>query len=124
MPLAKEFTVVGIKGPPPYPANKLVTTPDTMKEVDWGPFEADERKHGDWQIADAAISQLAQAPANRPFYIAAGFRYPHLPCFAPPAWFNRFPVDITLPPVMPEGRSDAPAFAWYLHWRLPEPRLS
>ncbi len=34
MPLAKEFTVVGIKGPPPYPANKLVTTPDTMKAVD------------------------------------------------------------------------------------------
>lgn len=124
MPLAREFSVIGTKGPPPYPPSKLVTTPDTMKAVDWGPFEADEHKHGDWQIADAAITQLAQAPADRPFLIAAGFRYPHLPCFAPPAWFARFPVDITLPPVKSDDRSDVPAFAWYLHWRLPEPRLN
>jgi arylsulfatase A-like enzyme len=123
MPLAEEFAVVGAGGPAPYPASKLVTTPDPMRAVDWGPFEADESRHGDRQIADAAIAHLAQAPSDRPFLIAAGFRYPHLPCFAPPSWFDRLPVDVTLPPVRSDDRSDVPAIAWFLHWDLPEPRL-
>ena len=29
-----------------------------------------------------------------------------------------------LPPVKPDDRADVPEFAWYLHWKLPEPRLS
>ena len=119
MPLAAEFSVVGTKGQVPYPEHKLVTTPNAMKAVDWGPFEADERKHADWQIAEAAIAQLRDRPRDRPFFIATGFRYPHLPCFAPPAWFDRFPAVVTLPEVPPNDRDDVPSFAWYLHWRLP-----
>ena len=122
--LTEEFQAVGTRGAPPYPTKKFVSTPDAMKAVDWGAFEADEKKHGDWQIAEAAIGQLQAAPADRPFLIAAGFRYPHLPCFAPPAWFARFPVDITLPSMRLDDRQDVPAFAWYLHWSLPEPRLT
>jgi arylsulfatase A-like enzyme len=122
--LAKEFTVVGTKAGPPYPAKKLTPPYNGMKAMDWGPVEADDTKHGDWQIAQAGITMLRDAPAQRPFFIAVGFRYPHVPCFAPPAWFERFPVDITLPPVRADDRKDVPDFAWYLHWKLPEPRLS
>src|SRR5205823_9016124 len=29
-----------------------------------------------------------------------------------------------LPPVRADDRADVPEFAWYLHWKVPEPRLS
>ena len=29
-----------------------------------------------------------------------------------------------MPPVAEDDRDDIPGFAWYLHWKLPEPRLS
>jgi arylsulfatase A-like enzyme len=29
-----------------------------------------------------------------------------------------------MPPVKPDDRDDVPEFSWYLHWKLPEPRLS
>lgn len=119
-----EFAVVGTKAGPPYPAKKLTPPYDGLKAMDWGPVEADETKHGDWQIAQAGIAMIHDAPIDRPFFVAVGFRYPHVPCFAPPVWFERFPVEITLPLVREDDRTDVPDFAWYLHWKLPEPRLA
>jgi arylsulfatase A-like enzyme len=55
-----------------------------------------------------------------------GFRLPHVPCFASQKWFDLFPPEneIILPPVKEHDRDDVPEFSWYLHWKLPEPRLS
>jgi arylsulfatase A-like enzyme len=92
--------------------------------MDWGPFPETESKAADHLIADAAIKALADAPKEKPFFIAAGFRLPHVPCFAPKAWFDLFPEDkVQLPPVLETDRDDTPRFSWYLHWKLPEPRL-
>jgi hypothetical protein len=30
---------------------------------------------------------------------------------------------VQLPPMLPGDRDDTPRFSWYLHWKLPEPRL-
>ena len=80
----------------------------------------------DWKIADAAIAQMKMLPPERPFFLAVGFRLSHVPCFASQQWFDRFPPEdqIILPPVKEGDRDDVPDFAWYLHWKLPEPRLS
>jgi arylsulfatase A-like enzyme len=52
-------------------------------------------------------------------------RLPHVPLYAPQKWFDLYPDDkLTMPPVKDDDRADAPEFAWYLHWKLPEPRLS
>jgi arylsulfatase A-like enzyme len=65
------------------------------------------------------------APADKPFFLAVGFRLPHVPCFASQKWFDLYPADsLVLPEVKEHERADVPEFAWYLHWRLPEPRLS
>jgi arylsulfatase A-like enzyme len=57
--------------------------------------------------------------------VACGFRLPHVPCFASQKWFDLFPEDqVTLPPVKADEREGVPFFAWYLHWKVPEPRLS
>jgi arylsulfatase A-like enzyme len=48
-----------------------------------------------------------------------------VPCFASQKWFDLYPDNgLVMPAVLADDRSDVPAFAWYLHWKLPEPRLS
>ena len=43
------------------------------------------------EIADAAIAQLQALPRDQPFFLAAGFRLPHVPCFASQKWFDLYP---------------------------------
>jgi len=121
-----EFEVWGPAPGMPLPKQKLVQTPSTMRVMDWGVFPEDDREQADWRIADAAIAQMKSLPAGKPFFVAVGFRLPHVPCFASQQWFDLFPpVDqIILPPVKDNDRENVPEFSWYLHWRLPEPRLS
>ena len=121
-----EFNVWGIAPGIPLPPKKFVNTPSTMRAVDWGVFPTDDREQADWKIADAAIAQLRAAPTNQPLFLAVGFRLPHVPCFASQAWFDRLPPEreIVLPPFKADDRVDVPDFAWFLHWKLPEPRTS
>jgi arylsulfatase A-like enzyme len=109
----------------PRPAAKFVHPPGDHPAMDWGPFPEDDRQQADWKIADMAIELLAKAPANRPFFGAVGFRLPHVPCYASQRWFDLYPSEtLQLPAVLDDDRADVPDFAWYLHWDLPEPRLS
>jgi enterochelin esterase-like enzyme len=64
-------------------------------------------------------------PRDKPFFMAVGFSMPHVPIYAPPKWFERLPLDkVRLPPIQHGDRKDTPPFSWYLHWVLPEQRLS
>ncbi len=121
-----EFNVWGPAPGMPLPREKFVHTPDDIRAMDWGVFPADDREQADWKIASAAIAQLHARPTNQPFFLAVGFRLPHVPCFASQKWFEQFPPEdqIHLPPVKANDRADVPEFAWNLHWKLPEPRLS
>ena len=123
---SNEFKVWGPAPGMPLPPRKLVQTPAKMRVMDWGVFPEDDHEQADWRIADAAIAQLKSCPAGRPFFVAVGFRLPHVPCFASKKWFDLFPPEdqIVLPPVKEGERAGLPEFSWYLHWKLPEPRLS
>lgn len=93
--------------------------------MDWGPFPAKDEDAADYKIAEAACVALKSAPRDKPFFIAAGFRLPHVPCFAPQKWFDLYPsAEVVMPPVKEDDRDDTPRFSWYLHWSLPEPRLA
>jgi choline-sulfatase len=121
----KEFQAWGTMVGMHLPSHKFVHTPDDMPLMDWGVFPARDEDQADWQIADAAIARLKSLPPGRPFFVAAGFRLPHVPCYASQKWFDLFPeATLTLPKVKDDDRDDIPPFAWYLHWKLPEPRLS
>ncbi len=121
----KEFHAWGSTAGMPFPPRKLVPTPAGMKAMDWGVFPERDEDQADWKIAESAIAQLKALPADKPFFVAAGFRLPHVPCFASQKWFDLHPEkDVVLPPVKEDDRADVPEFAWYLHWKLPEPRLS
>ncbi|MFW5760995.1 MAG: sulfatase-like hydrolase/transferase [Cyclobacteriaceae bacterium] len=93
--------------------------------VDWGVFPAEDNEQDDWKVADWAIEQLKNPPKNKPFFLSVGFRHPHVPLYATQQWFDLYPEDeILLPVVRGDDRDDIPAFAWKLHWDLPEPRLA
>lgn len=108
------------------PQKKLVgqTPMGNNPLMDWGVFPHEDSQKGDYQVASWAIEQIETAPADQPFFIAAGFFLPHVPCYATERWFDLYPNDISvLPEVLENDRDDTPRFSWYLHWHLPEPRL-
>jgi choline-sulfatase len=110
------------------PPEKLVPpTPMTRHAaMDWGvwPPNNDDTIKADYALASWAVEQITAAPRDKPFFIAAGFFLPHVPCYATQKWFDLYPDDDSVLPVILENdRDDTPRFSWYLHWSLPEPRL-
>lgn len=94
------------------------------RAMDWGPFPDRDEDTVDYKIADAAVGALKDTPPDKPFFIAAGFRLPHVPCYAPQKWLDLYPdATLQMPPALENDRDDTPRFSWYLHWKLPEPRL-
>lgn len=120
----RELTEVGQIGPRKgRPVKPFTSTPGGHPAVDWGPFPERDEDHPDFGVADWAIEKL-QSPPKSPFLLCVGFSLPHVPCYAPPKWFDLYPPGSgLLPEVREDDRSDVPFFAWYLHWKLPEPRL-
>lgn len=128
IPVAQRKDEFAYWGPAPAqarPARKFVETPDPNPLVDWGVYPETDRDQADWQVASLAIGELTNRPPDRPLFLAVGFRLPHVPCYVSQPWFDLYPEDrLRLPPVRKDDRSDVPPFAWHLHWKLPEPRLS
>jgi len=62
----------------------------------------------DGQIAAWAAAQLAK-PRDKPFFLAVGFRKPHLPWIVPKKYYDMFPLDtIALPPHVPDATAGLP----------------
>jgi arylsulfatase A-like enzyme len=125
----KEFDVTApFGGVGSRPPQKLVP-PTPMGDhalMDWGvwPPDNDDTQKGDYKVATWVAQTIREAPADQPFFIAAGFFLPHVPCYATQKWFDLYPDDDSvLPEVLDSDRDDTPRFSWYLHWKLPEPRL-
>lgn len=108
----------------PYPPKKLVNTPSENRLVDWGVFPHKDEDKGDWKTASWSVDKLDTMPKDQPFFLACGFFLPHVPCYATQKWFDLHPENETaLPIIKRDDRNDTPRFSWYLHWKLPEPRL-
>ena len=123
-PKDKEFHEIGpgisVGARPP---KKLVKTPAPHPLVDWGTFPHRDEDKGDWKVAEWAIDKLNEKP-KEPFFLSVGFFLPHVPCYATQKWFDLYPEDTLMLPAIKRGdRNDTPRFSWYLHWKLPEPRL-
>lgn len=119
-----EFTTWGFEGGfLPRPEEPIVKSTGHPL-VDWGVFPDEDSEQDDWKVAEWAIEQLRD-PGKDPFFLSVGFRHPHLPLYATQKWFDLYPEDENLLPVVrADDRGDTPAFSWYLHWQLPEPRLA
>lgn len=111
----------------PFPPKKLVNTPQPHRLVDWGTFPHKDEDKGDYIVADWAVKRLktyAKSPQEKPLFLATGFFLPHVPCYATQKWMDLHPLDrLQLPATQANDRADTPRFSWYIHWKLPEPRL-
>ncbi len=125
---ASEFDQIGAAGGVGVrPPQKLIgaTPGGNHPLMDWGTFPHRDEEKGDWKVADWAIEQLQAAPKDQPLFLSVGFFLPHVPCYVTQPWYDLYPDDDrVLPPIRPQERSTTPRFSWYLHWNLPEPRLS
>lgn len=123
-PRDEEFDVVGPSANiGARPSAPLVKTPSGHPLVDWGTFPHRDEEKGDWKLASWASDEL-QKPRKAPFFLSVGFFLPHVPCYVTQDWYDLFPVEsLKLPSVLDRDRDDTPRFSWYLHWKLPEPRL-
>ena len=120
-----------INGKDPRPKKKLIppTPMGNHPLMDWGTFPHRDEDKPDYQFASWAVEQIQNAripnaARDQPFFLAVGFHLPHVPCYATQPWFDLFPNDDRLLPIIKaDDRDDTPRFSWYLHWNLPEPRL-
>lgn len=124
---AIEFDVWGSAGGVGVKPQKKLIPPTPMGNnplMDWGVFPHRDEDKGDYQVASWTIEQLQNASRDKPFFLAAGFFLPHVPCLVTQKWYDLFPDDDSVLPVVREDdRDDTPRFSWYPHWYLPEPRL-
>ncbi|QTN33451.1 sulfatase [Akkermansiaceae bacterium] len=122
---AATFGPAGNMGP--LRKKKLVNTPSSHPALDWGPLDITDEEMPDWEVAQAAIRQIKQA-RTAPLFLSIGFSRPHVPLNVPQKWFDLYqPEDYAVPGTLPafreNDRDDCPHAAWYLTWKLPEPRL-
>lgn len=91
--------------PPVVPANGL----DLRGHFDWGAAASPEDAvQSDARVADQVIAWLRE-PSRGPRFIACGFFRPHLPWYVPRAWFDAYPLDqVVLPVVRPDDLADVP----------------
>ncbi len=75
---------------------------------DWSPTAAPDSEMGDYKTATWTVQQLTRKH-DKPFFVACGIYRPHLPWYAPQAYFDMFPLDsIQLPKTTENDLSDVP----------------
>lgn len=124
-----EFDVWGYHGGwGTHPDKKIINMQDGHPLMDWGVYPERDDQQEDYIVATWAVdklSELAKQGSEQPFMLSCGFRRPHVPCYASQQWFDLYPEEsLLMPPILHGDRDDTPMFSWYLHWKLPEPRLS
>ena len=81
--------------------------------LEWAPVTLSDDGLGDGYAADRAVEGLQRAgKGDRPFFLAVGFRRPHLPWEAPKKYFDLYrPDDMLLPDEPSDDTLDIPPVA-------------
>ena len=76
----------------------------------WGPIDVNDEEMSDVKVTKWAISEI-QKEHEKPFFLAFGFTKPHLPWYVPRKYFQKFPLDeIIFPIVSEDDLNDLPPF--------------
>ena len=75
--------------------------PGRKRFFDWGEHDTD--KQTDEHTVEYVNEVMALHPREKPLFLAAGIYRPHLPFFAPPRTFERYPLNTLRMPPMPEN---------------------
>lgn len=78
---------------------------------DWGPLDLADEEMEDYRYVRYS-SEILSKTHDQPFFLACGFKKPHLPWFVPRKYFDKFKVqDVKLPPYLADDLNDVPASA-------------
>ena len=91
---------------------RLIKLP-RFEPLEWAPVALPDRGLGDGYVAERTQALLERAAKDdRPFFIAVGFRRPHLPWEAPKKFFDLYqPESIAIPEEPPDDVADIPPVA-------------
>lgn len=94
----------------PLPKKKISPFPGHQL-WDWGAFPNVDEKMPDYKLTQWVIKELKKNH-NKPFFLAAGFYRPHVPCTVPQKWFDMFPIEsIQLPKLKSNDIDDLSKYA-------------
>ncbi len=97
--------------------------PYSGTQTDWGAYPERDEDMPDHQIADWAIEQL-KTTHDKPFFLAVGFRRPHVPWYVPRRWLDRHPIErIELPAINDDDFDDIPETGRRVHEMPKYPQL-
>jgi len=89
------------------PNDRQQVQPGKFSSFDWGPVSVSDSEMGDGKVTDWAISKLAERPVDsahqQPMFLAIGYYRPHIPLYAPQAYFDLYPVASTIVPEVLDG---------------------
>jgi choline-sulfatase len=75
---------------------------------DWGALDIPDSEMDDYKMAQFAVDQLSQSHDSS-FFLACGIYLPHVPWYAPRAYFDKFPLEkIVMPVIKPDDLADLP----------------
>ena len=98
---------------PPDPEPKRPVTPMpsvSWRNFDWAPLDVPEENMPDYKVSGWA-GDVLQSRHDKPFFLAAGMFRPHIPWFVPQKYFDLYPLDsIVLPVVKDDDLADVPPF--------------
>jgi arylsulfatase A-like enzyme len=74
-------------------------------EFGWGPTVGGKEDMSDYKTAEWA-AEVLQQPTEKPFFLAVGISKPHLPWYVPQEYFDRYPLEDVVPPIVNENDFD------------------
>ncbi|MCB9831037.1 MAG: sulfatase [Planctomycetes bacterium] len=73
---------------------------------DWGKTGIKFEDCPDTQVANWVIGKIARHRGDKPLFVGCGFYRPHLPFYVPDDYYDAFPLDRILIPVVPDDDLD------------------
>lgn len=77
-------------------------TEGVLKWCNWMAANGTDEDQPDGQNAKKAV-EFIKTKRSQPFFLAVGFHKPHDPFIAPKKYFDMYPLEECIPPVLPEG---------------------
>ncbi len=68
-------------------------------EFGWGPTVGGKEEMSDYKTAQWA-AEVLQQPSEKPFFLAVGISKPHLPWYVPQEYFDRYPLEDVVTPIV------------------------
>ena len=99
--------------PDPEPDRPVTPMPSvSWRNFDWAPIDVSDEDMPDHKLSVWAEAFLKR-DHDKPFFLATGIFRPHIPWFVPRKYFDRYPLeDIIVPVVKEDDLADLPPPAW------------